>query len=66
MAKKVRGQRANKANDSFGTINNESLYRGKYRTEVYEDDDDNEETQEAQAADPEEATPQEASGNEGD
>jgi len=61
MAKKVRGQRANKANDSFGTINNESLYRGKYRTEVYEDDDDdNEETQEAQAADPEEATPQEA------
>jgi len=62
MAKKVRGQRANKANDSFGTINNESLYRGKYRTEVYEDDDDdNEETQEAQAADPEEATPQEAS-----
>jgi len=61
MAKKVRGQRANKANDSFGTINDESLYRGKYREEVYNDDDEAEETVEAQQADPEEATPQESS-----
>lgn len=61
MAKKVRGQRANKANDSFGTINNESLYRGKYREEVYNEDDEAEETVEAQQADPEEATPQESS-----
>ena len=60
MAKKVRGQRANKANDSFGTINNESLYRGKYREEVYNEDDEAEETVEAQQADPEEATPQES------
>ena len=63
MAKKARGHRANKANDSFGTVNNESLYRGKYRDEVYEDEDDNneaEETVEAQQADPEEATPQES------
>lgn len=37
---KPKGHRANKANDSFGTINNDSLYRGKYRDEVYEDDDE--------------------------
>ena len=61
MAKRVRGQRANKPNDSFGTINSETLYRGKYRDEVYEDEDDGaEETVEAQQADPEEATPQES------
>ena len=61
MAKKARGHRANKANDSFGTINNDSLYRGKYRDEVYKDEDDEaEETVEAQQADPDEATPQES------
>ena len=62
MAKKARGHRANKANDSFGTINNDSLYRGKYRDEVYKDEDDEaEETVEAQQADTEqEATPQES------
>jgi len=44
MAKKVRGFRANKPNDSFGTVNSDSLYKGKYREEVYqEDEDDNEE-----------------------
>ena len=60
MAKKVRGHRANKPNDSFGTINSETLYRGKYRDEVYKDDDDEaEESVEAQDADPQEATPQE-------
>ena len=58
MAKRVRGHRANKANDSFGTINNDSLYRGKYREDVYKDEDE-EETVEAQEADPQEATPQE-------
>ena len=58
MAKKVRGHRANKANDSFGTINNDSLYRGNYREDVYKDEDE-EETVEAQEADPQEATPQE-------
>jgi len=36
---KARGHRANKANDSFGVTNNEGLYRGKYRDEVYKDDD---------------------------
>jgi hypothetical protein len=39
--KKVRGHRANKPNDSFGTVNNDTLYKGKYREEVYEDDEDN-------------------------
>jgi len=40
MAKKVRGHRANKPNDSFGTVNQDSLYKGKYREEVYKDDDE--------------------------
>lgn len=37
---KPKGHRANKPNDSFGTINDEALYRGKYREEVYKDDDE--------------------------
>jgi hypothetical protein len=59
---KQRGHRANKPNDSFGTINNESLYRGKYRDEVYQDEDDDEAV-EAQEEDPSEAeaTPKEES-----
>ncbi len=62
MAKRVKGHRANKPNDSFGTVGNDALYRGKYRDEVYQDDDDDEaeEAVEAQQADPEEATPQES------
>ena len=40
MAKKVRGARANKPNDSFGTINSETLYKGNYREDVYKDDED--------------------------
>lgn len=51
---KPKGHRANKANDSFGTINNESLYRGKYRDDVYEDE---EETVDAEDPSNEEATP---------
>ena len=62
---KPRGHRANKANDSFGTINNENLYRGKYREEVYKEDE--EEQVEAQEADPadqqEAATQQEETGD---
>jgi len=61
MAKRVRGHRANKPNDSFGTINSDTLYRGNYREDVYKDEDDeSDEAIEAQDADPEEATPQEA------
>lgn len=60
---KARGHRANKANDSFGTINNDSLYKGKYREEVYEDEDDEVEAQ--SDADPEEvsATQQDKAGD---
>jgi len=53
---KQRGHRANKANDSFGTINNDQLYKGKYREDVYKDDD--EEVVEAQDPSEEEATPE--------
>jgi murein L,D-transpeptidase YcbB/YkuD len=54
---KPKGHRANKPNDSFGTINSETLYRGKYRDEVYVDEDENTE-EGVEAADPsEEATP---------
>ena len=54
---KQKGHRANKPNDSFGTINDEGLYRGKYREEVYKDD---EESEVVEAEDPsqEEATPE--------
>ena len=47
MAKRVKGHRANKPNDSFGTIDQDSLYKGKYREEVYKDDEDDEESEEA-------------------
>jgi len=53
---KQRGHRANKANDSFGTINNDQLYKGKYREEVYVDDDD--EVVEEQDPSQQEATPE--------
>ena len=52
---KARGHRANKVNDSFGTINNDSLYKGKYRDEVYKDEEE-ESNVEAQDADPVEET----------
>lgn len=54
---KPKGHRANKANDSFGTINNDQLYKGKYREDVYKDDDE----EVVEATDPseeEEATPE--------
>jgi len=55
---KPKGHRANKPNDSFGAINDANLYRGKYREDVYKDDED----EVVQAEDPsneEEATPKE-------
>jgi hypothetical protein len=48
MAKKVRGNRANKPNDSFGTINNDNLYKGGYREDVYAEEDKDVEEQQAQ------------------
>ena len=60
---KARGHRANKVNDSFGTINNDSLYKGKYRDEVYKDEDE-ETNVEAQDADPvEQAATQQEQGS---
>ena len=60
---KARGHRANKVNDSFGTINNDSLYKGKYRDEVYKEDDE-ETNVEAQDADPvEQAATQQEQGS---
>ena len=57
MAKKQRGARANKPNDSFGTINNDSLYKGKYRSDVYkEDEEENLETAEVKKETPAEET----------
>ena len=47
MATQVKGARANKPNDSFGVVNNPSLYKNKYREEVDKDDDN-----EVQAQDP--------------
>ena len=58
---KPKGYRANKANDSFGSINNDKLYRGKYREEVYKEDDEEKEeseTVEVQADPKEKATQQ--------
>ena len=57
MATQVKGARANKPNDSFGVVNNPSLYKNKYREEVDKDDEE-----EVQAQDPtEEVATQEES-----
>ncbi len=42
---KAKGHRANKPNDSFGVTNNKELYRGKYRDEVYKDEEDQEQVE---------------------
>ena len=39
MAKKVRGHRGNKPSDSWNN-QSDSLYKGAYREEVYQDEDD--------------------------
>ena len=61
MAKQVKGVRANKPNDSFGTINEPNLYRGKYREDVYKDDEEevkeNQETKQNETDTSKEATP---------
>ena len=53
---KQKGHRANKPNDSFGTVNDSNLYRGKYREEVYEEETDAETSVEDPEEEPE-ATP---------
>ena len=61
---KARGHRANKSNDSFGTINNDQLYKGKYREEVYKDEEDEVEAQ--SDADPEEVSATQQEGEAGE
>ena len=65
MAKQVKGVRANKPNDSFGTINEPNLYRGKYREDVYKDDEEevkeNQETKQNETDTSKEATPKDQS-----
>lgn len=46
---KPKGARANKPNDSFGTVNDNSLYRGKYKDDVYKDDEEENTTDEQKA-----------------
>ena len=54
---KAKGHRANKPNDSFGTINNSNLYRGAYKEDVYKDDEDEAVLADQETTDPsEEAT----------
>ena len=52
MAKQVKGVRANKPNDSFGVINNSNLYRGKYREEVYKDEEEVVDEEQQEQSDP--------------
>jgi len=62
MAKQVKGARANKPNDSFGVVNNSNLYRGKYREEVYKDEEEVVDEEQQEQSDPTEevATQKEA------
>ena len=55
--KKVKGARANKPNDSFGTINDDNLYKNAhYSKDLDKDDDDVVEQPEEKSADPVEKT----------
>ena len=60
---KAKGHRANKPNDSFGVTNNKELYRGKYRDEVYKDEEDEQVEASEETTDP---APQEAATQESD
>ena len=62
MAKQVKGARANKPNDSFGTINNSNLYRGKYRDDVYKDEEDEKEAKSDENGTEEQSATQEDKG----
>ncbi len=52
----MKGFRANKPNDSFGTVNNKTLYRGKYREDVNKDEDEEVTEQQEEVAGPVEET----------
>lgn len=55
---KPKGHRANKPNDSFGTINESTLYRGKYREEVDTEDETEETVEATDPAEDDAATPE--------
>ena len=65
MAKQVKGVRANKPNDSFGTINEPNLYRNKYLEFVYKDYEEEikeqQETKQDETDTSQEATPKDQS-----
>lgn len=62
--KKVRGHRSNKPNDSFGTINNDNLYKNSYKADVYSDDDDEENVEQQAQPEEEQTDPSFVSGEE--
>ncbi len=49
---KQKGHRANKPNDNKGTINDDKLYKGKYREEVYVEDEEVETKPQEEQVDP--------------
>ena len=51
---KQKGHRANKPNDNKGTINDDKLYKGEYRKEVYVEDEEVETKSQEEQVDPEE------------
>lgn len=57
---KQKGVRANKPNDTKGTIDDEKLYKNRYREEVDREDDDEIETRSEDSSDPVEETPKTA------
>ena len=53
---KQKGHRANKPNDNKGTINDDKLYKGNYREEVYKEEEDEVEAKTEEQVDPVEET----------
>ena len=49
---KPKGHRANKPNDNKGTINDDKLYKGNYREEVYKEEEDEVEAKTEEQVDP--------------
>jgi len=49
---KQKGHRANKPNDTKGTVDDEQLYKGKYRDEVYQEEEEIETKPEEKSVDP--------------
>ena len=64
-SKKVKGARANKPNDSFGTINNNDLYKNsQYSKDLDKDDEEVEQSEEENTGPVEETATQEKESSE--